>query len=99
MAHEYTSEQFKDPGVKLGTGDLFNQEAPAAMSVEDELKLLKKQNKNRLGRKKEPKMDHSLQTSMFENKFRAFLDSLKTDENENIINHIIEGFDITHPKT
>lgn len=100
MSHEFTDKQFKDPNVKLGTGDLFNQDKPAAMSVEDEVKLLKKKNKKPVKRKpKEPKPDHSLQVSMFENKFHSFLESLQTEENSHIIQHIGKGFDTIYPKT
>jgi hypothetical protein len=94
MSHEFTDEQFKDPNVKLGTGDIFYQDKPASMSVEEELKLLKK--KKQVNRKpKQIKPDHSLQTSMFEN----FLSKLETKQNTKLIECIREGFKSTHPKT
>jgi len=96
MSHEFTDKQFKDPNVKLGTGDLFNQDKPAAMSVEDEVKLLKKKNKKPVKRKpKEPKPDHSLQIGMFE----GFLKKLKTENNSKLIECITEAFNTIHPKT
>jgi len=96
MTHEFTDEQFKDPNVKLGTGDLFNQDKAAAMSVEDEVKLLKKKNKKTIKRKsKEPKADHSLQVGMFE----GFLDKIKKENNYKLIECVHEAFSAIYPKT
>lgn len=100
MNYEYSDEEFKDPSVKLGTGDMFAQDKPAPMSVDEEWKLIRAKNKKKPVRKKKPvKMDHSLQTSMFESKFRSFLESIQTEDNKNLVENIAKAFDIIYPKT
>ena len=86
------------PDKDYGTGDLFDEKN--TISDEEIEKLLKAQKKKApTVSKKRVKMDHSLQTSMFESKFRSFLESIQTEDNKNLVENITKAFDIIYSKT